>query len=124
MLLNYLLIYLLGMEEPFSGEQSPFCPERWPAYSWCLTLLALLSSYVERTGFCTKRIAFWFLSQDCNLRFHLLCFWCHLPTFETKPSANAIDPLNQPLESNGFYLTKSINNCLRSNTGGYSCIIY
>jgi hypothetical protein len=28
MLLNCLLIYLSGMEEPVSGEQSPFCPER------------------------------------------------------------------------------------------------
>lgn len=28
MLVNHLLIYLLGMEEPVSGEQSPFCPER------------------------------------------------------------------------------------------------
>jgi hypothetical protein len=28
MLLNRLLIYLLGMEERVSGEQSPFCPER------------------------------------------------------------------------------------------------
>jgi len=28
MLLNHLLIYLLGMEEPISDEQSPFCPER------------------------------------------------------------------------------------------------
>jgi len=52
------------------------------------------------------------------------CVLCCPPTFETKPSANAIDPVNHPLESNGFYVTKSINNHLRSNADGFSCLIH